>query len=76
MGDRKLLQIMFRHDGFYFVDDSAETVTHINRRNIDGRTRRRIKNETSRIILAADAERVCFKRRFSGCNRGADLEHV
>ena len=65
-----------RFHGLDFVDDQTEAIAKIDERSVEGSTRRRVEDESHRIFLAADAERMNLQLWLAGGDGLANLQHV
>jgi len=60
----------------HLVDDQPEAVAHVDDGSIEGGAGGGVEDQSDRIGLSADAERVDFAGRFAIGDGLADLQHV
>src|SRR5437763_12816138 len=58
------------------IDDHAEAITHVDYRSIDSGTAAGIKDQTHRISLSSNAQRMNLKRWPFVSNRRTNLQHM
>ena len=73
---RQLGHRLFRLHDIYFVDEQTETIAEIHQRRVQRRSGGRVENQTRRISLAADAERMHLQRRLAIRDRRTNFQHV
>ena len=74
--DRKLRHLLFLSDELQLGADQAEMRPQIHERDRDGVTRYGIENESGRVALAADTERMDLDLQFLRGKHRGDFEHV
>src|SRR5689334_14616099 len=74
--DRQLRQWLQRSHGVHLVNDEPKTIAQIDDGSINGPPGRRIENQTYRIFLTANTERMNFKCGPGFSDRFTNLQHM